>query len=105
MYVENATENIPIFTLFQYYSNPSHIAIGRIFVNTDATQSTRILQVNVGLKGNMLEVNAAMLPNSEESKIVYTNKNTFKDKNFYLAGFYISALPADTTVLIYGARV
>lgn len=103
-YIENATENLPRYSLLQYYSEPSHVLLGRIYANTDATQNTRILQFSVGVKGNMVEVNAAMLATAERSQIVYTNKKIVKDENFYLAGFYISPLQVDTTILIYGVR-
>lgn len=102
-YIDSAA-NFKGSVFFQYYSIPSHVLLNRVYLDSSATANTHRVQFSVDVKGNMAIAEAAALVDNDKSKTIGTSKNIVKDENFYLAGFYISPLQVDTTVLIYGVR-
>lgn len=103
-YIDSAA-NFKGSVFFQYYSIPSHVLLNRVYLDSSAAANTHIVQFSVDAKGNMAIAEAAALVDNDKSKTIGTSKNIVKDENFYLAGFYISPLQVDTTVLIYGVRI
>lgn len=103
-YIDSAA-NFKGSVFFQYYSIPSHVLLNRVYLDSSATANTHRVQFSVDVKGNMAIAEAAALVDNDKSKTIGTSKNIVKDENFYLAGFYISPLQVDTTVLIYGVRI
>lgn len=103
-YIDSAA-NFKGSVFFQYYSIPSHVLLNRVYLDSSATANTHIVQFSVDVKGNMAIAEATALVDNNKSKTIGTSKNIVKDENFYLAGFYISPLQVDTTVLIYGVRI
>lgn len=103
-YIDSAA-NFKGSVFFQYYSIPSHVLLNRVYLDSSAAANTHIVQFSVDVKGNMAIAEAAALVDKDKSKTIGTSKNIVKDENFYLAGFYISPLQVDTTVLIYGVRI
>lgn len=103
--IENSNTTLGVWDPMHFYAGGSGLGViyyGGLGQGVQANKS----QVNADMQGNAVNTYAmALTSENTATKLQFRKREIISETNPVLDGIRIQSLPADTTVLIYGARV